>query len=349
MTKVCRLEVNGDTTSSRRGELLLDAALLNGIDIPHDCRCGHCGTCRVRVLDGRVLGGHTDDPEMVYACQARILSDLRVAVEDVPEVVTVPGVVTELTPLTADVCEVCIEALGPVEYIPGQYFAVKFRGFPSRRFSPTAPLDWPYNEAVMRFHIRKIPNGQVSSALGTRICTGHRVKLEGPFGTAYLRPFPSQRLVLVASGTGFAPIWSIAEAAIRSQPRRELVLIVAARALASLYMLPALCRLAPFPHVTIIPVVLEHQAVTPAVRSGTPTDYLPALKVQDIVFTAGAPEMVSAVTRIARAAGARCYSDPFEASSRGTAVGLFSRVAGWLNGDSRASPSASWAPKVVSQ
>jgi NAD(P)H-flavin reductase/ferredoxin len=349
MAKVCRLEVNGNAASAHRGELLLDAALLNGIDIPHDCRCGHCGTCRVRVLDGRVLGGQTDDPEMVYACQSRIVSDLRVAVENVPEIVTVPGVVTELTPLAADVCEVCIQALESVEYIPGQYFAVKFRGFPARRFSPTAPLDWPYNEAVMRFHIRKVPNGQVSSALGKRIRTRHRVKLEGPFGTAYLRPFPSQRLVLVASGTGFAPIWSIAEAAIRSQPRRELVLIVAARALASLYMLPALCRLAPFPRVTIIPVVLEHQEVTPAVRSGTPTDYLPALTAYDVVFAAGAPEMVNAVARIAGAAGAKCYCDRFETASHGAALGLWSRAAGWLSSELRISPSASWAPQVASQ
>jgi NAD(P)H-flavin reductase len=345
MAKVCRLEVNGEAVSARRGDLLLDAALLNGIDIPHDCRSGHCGTCRVRVLDGRVFGGQTDDPEMVYACRSRIVSDLRVAVEDVPDIVTVPGVVAELTPLAPDVYEVCIEALEPVEYIPGQYCAVQFGGFPARCFSPTAPLDWPCDEAVMRFHIRKVRNGRVSSALGKRIRAGHRVKLEGPFGSAYLRPFPSQRLVLVASGTGFAPIWSIADAAIRSQPQRELVLIVAARTLESLYMVPALCRLAQFPHVTIIPVVSEHQEVTAAVRSGRPTDHLPVLTPHDIVFAAGAPEMVNAVARIAGTAGAKCHSDPFEAGSHGAAQGLWSRAARWLSGESRIPLSANREPQ----
>ena len=60
MGKVCRLEVNGNAIAARRGDLLLDAALLNGVEIPYDCRSGYCGTCRVRVLDGRVFGGKAD-------------------------------------------------------------------------------------------------------------------------------------------------------------------------------------------------------------------------------------------------------------------------------------------------
>ena len=142
MGKVCRLEVNGKTTPARRGDLLLDAALLNGIEIPYDCRSGFCGTCRVRVLEGRVFGGKAD-AEAVYACQSRIISDLRVAVEDVPETIMLQGVVVDLIPLAADMCEVCIEVPTSPEFIPGQYYSVQFRGFPARYFSPTAPLDWP--------------------------------------------------------------------------------------------------------------------------------------------------------------------------------------------------------------
>jgi len=327
--KICRLEVNGNAIAARRGDLLLDAALLNGVEIPYDCRSGYCGTCRVRVLDGRVFGGKADG-EAVYACQSRIVSDLRVTVEDGPEAATLQGVVADLIPLAAEVCEVCVEVPRSPEYIPGQYYSVQFRGFPARYFSPTAPLDWPYDEALMRFHITRVPNGRVSSMLGKRIRAGHRVKLEGPFGSAYLRPFQGQRLVLVASGSGFAPIWSIAEAAIKMEPRREIVLIVAARRIASLYMIPALCRLALFPNVTIIPVTAEPQELTESVRDGGPTDHLPALTPQDIIFAAGTPKMVHAVARMSGAAGAKCYSDPFEAASHRTVTDFWWRTADWL-------------------
>src|SRR5215475_2845123 len=329
MSKLCRVEVNGETFSATRGELLLDAALMNGVDIPHDCRSGYCGSCRVRVLSGQCVGGPGNDPGIIHACQSRIVSDLKIEVEDVPDVVTVSGRVAELRPRAPDVIEVGIELQRPLEYLPGQYCSLRFRGFPARCFSPTAPLDWPCNPKLLRFHIRKLRNGKVSSQLGRRIKVGHRVKLSGPFGSAFLRDYPSERLVLVAGGTGFAPIWSVAEAAITEQPRRELVLIAGARKLESLYMLPALCRLALFPNVTIIPVVSEQQTMSNAVRKGSPLDYVPPLSRNDVVYCAGATAMVDAITRAAAEAGTRCYADPFEpaVSNNDERTGLLARAA----------------------
>jgi 3-phenylpropionate/trans-cinnamate dioxygenase ferredoxin reductase subunit len=333
MPKICKVEVNGQTFSASRGDLLLDAALMNGVDIPHDCRSGYCGSCRVRVVEGRCVGGAGSDPEVVHACQSRIVSDLKIEVEDVPDVVTVSGRVAELIPRAPDVMEVGIELQRRLEYLPGQYCSLRFRGFPARCFSPTAPLDWPCNPKLLRFHIRKLKNGRVSSQLGRRIKVGHRVKLTGPFGSAFLRDYPSERLVLVAGGTGFAPIWSVAEAAITEQPRRELVLVAGARKLESLYMIPALCRLALFPNVTIIPVVSEQQTMSNAVRKGSPLDYVPPLSRNDVIYCAGAPTMVDAIANVAADAGAKCYSDPFEpAASKNDEAGLFSRAAGWLGG-----------------
>ena len=140
---------------------------------------------------------------------------------------------------------------------------------------------------------------------------GHRVRLTGPFGSAFFRPNHSGRTVLVASGTGFASMWSIAVAAITERPQRELVFVVAARKVRSFYMHRALCHLAAFPNVKIIPVVSEAQGISQAIPSGRPTDHLPALLPDDLVYTSGAPAMTESVARIARAAGARCYTDPF--------------------------------------
>ena len=94
----------------------------------------------------------------------------------------------------------------------------------------------------------------------------------------------------------------------------------------------ALCRLALFPNVTLIPMVSEPQKFSHAIRSGRPTDHLPKLSPDDVVYTAGAPAMTDAVARIAKAAGARCYTDPFVQEPRGSEqTGLMSRLTGWLN------------------
>ena len=163
--------------------------------------------------------------------------------------------------------------------------------------------------------------------------------MTGPFGGAYFRPNDPGRVILISSGTGFAPIWAIAEAAIKERPGRELVLIAGARDLDSLYMIPALCRLALFPRVTIIPTVLAHQSITPAVRYGQPADYLPALSQGDVVYAAGAPGLVQTVVQIAQAAGASCFTDPFlPAAGRNDGGTLLSRTAAWL------APAAQTAP-----
>jgi 3-phenylpropionate/trans-cinnamate dioxygenase ferredoxin reductase subunit len=232
--------------------------------------------------------------------------------EDVPKVATLAGRIADLVPLTHDVAELCIALSRSARYLPGQHYRVEFRGFPARWYSPTVPFDEPVDDRVVRFHVRRPANGHVSSALGLTIRRGHLTQLTGPFGSAYLRRRLPHRLVLVASDTGFAPLWSIADAAMRERPERELVFVVGARRIESLYMIPALCRLALYRNVTIIPVVSEAQTTSSIVRHGRQTDHLPELSAGDVVYTAGAPAMVESVVRIAQAAAARCYAAAFE-------------------------------------
>lgn len=332
MSKICRVTINDEAFLANRGELLLDWALMNGIDLPHDCRSGICGACRVRLVDGTVFGGHSRDDDTIHACQARIVSDLQIAIEAAPDPVALSAEVLQTVPLAPDVVGVDIELPKPLDYLPGQYCKLQFQGFPARSYSPTFPLEGAPHDRVLHFHIRKVDNGQVSSALGRDIRPGHRVKVTGPYGRAFFRKDHPGRIVLVASGTGFAPMWSVAAAAIMEQPQREMVFVVAARSIRSLYMHAALCRLALFPNVKLIPIVSEPQKISHAVRSGRPTDHLPQLTSDDVVYTAGAPVMTEAVAGIAKAAGARCYTDPFVQEHSGSEqAGLMSRLTGWLN------------------
>ena len=83
-------------------------------------------------------------------------------------------------------------------------------------------------------------------------------------------------------------------------------------------------------------LVSEPQSVSFAIRSGRPIDYLPDLSPADIVYTAGAPALTEAVAEIAKAAGARCYTDPFSPNDHGGETsGLMARFVGWLDGSKK--------------
>jgi NAD(P)H-flavin reductase/ferredoxin len=335
VVKSCRVVIDDQIFFASRGDVLLDAALMSGIDIPHDCRSGHCGTCRVRVVDGLMVGGECGEPGAVRACQSRIVSDVRLEIEALPEIATTAGRVTAIAKRAPDVVEISIEPAQPFLYLPGQYVRAQFRGYPARCYSPTVALDDFTERNFLHLQVRRIRDGRVSSAIGRGIRVGHRVRIEGPLGTAFLRPASRKRLVLVAGGTGFAPIWSIATAAIQENRHRRITVVVGARTIKSLYMMDALCMLARYPNVTIIPVVGAPQNLSTVIRTGNIIDYAPELAADDTVHTCGLPRLVDAVSRLAAAAGATCYSDPFVPQDAGT---LF-RALDWINGVKRNPPS----------
>ncbi len=331
MTRTHKITVNGTSFLARRGELLLDAALSNGVDLPYDCRAGHCGTCCVRLIAGEVLGGEGSEPDVVHACQCRIVGDVALERSEFSGLRTVDGTLRSLRALSSDVMEVGIRTDRALPYHPGQYAHVRFKGYPSRPFSMTHPLNGASNSRSIWFHVRRMRDGHVTSALGRRIRPGHRVTLSGPYGSAHFRPNMDNRLILVATNTGFAPIWSIAVAALRENPERMMMVIAGGRAIESLYMGAALGKLARFPNVIVVPVCSTPQTVNNAVYHGRPTDYLPRLLSSDVLYACGAPGMVDAIKSIAAQNGAVCYADPFLPSIDGTVEdGVLSRAMGWL-------------------
>ena len=247
MARSHQVTINGNSFLARRGELLLDAALSNGIDLPYDCRAGHCGTCCVRLVSGQVRGGEGSEPGIVHACQCRIVGDVVIEREQASGVRTVEGVLSSLRPLSPEVMEVGIRTDRALPYHAGQYAQVRFTGYPSRPFSITHPLSGNPNSRSVWFHVRRMKGGRVTSSLGKRIRPGHRVKLTGPYGSAHFRPNLDSRLILVATNTGFAPIWSIAVAALRENPERLMMIIAGGRTIESLYMGPGSRAAGPLP------------------------------------------------------------------------------------------------------
>src|SRR5262252_5836134 len=126
MRKTCKVTLNNEWFSVNCGDLLLDSALINGIDLPHDCRSGICGACRVRLVKGRVLGGQNEGEEMIHACQARIISDIEIATESFFDQVSVSARLAAIVRLSPDVFGVELELPKPFRYLPGQYCKLQF-------------------------------------------------------------------------------------------------------------------------------------------------------------------------------------------------------------------------------
>jgi NAD(P)H-flavin reductase/ferredoxin len=333
MARSHQITVNGHSFEAGRGELLLDAALSNGVDLPYDCRAGHCGTCCVRLVSGEVRGGEGSEPGIVHACQCRIVGDAVLEKDQPSGVRTIEGVLSSLCPLSPEVMEVGIRTDHPLPHHAGQYAQLRFRGYPSRPFSITHPLRGNLSSRSVWFHIRRMKDGRVTSSLGNSIRPGHRVKLTGPYGSAHFRPNLDSRLILVATNTGFAPIFSIAVAALRENPERMMMIIAGGRSIESLchYMGPALLQLARFPNVVVVPVCSTPQTVSKAVKRGRPTDYLPRLLPTDVLYVCGAPAMVDSIKSIAAQNGAVCHADPFLPSTDDTVEeSVLTRAMEWL-------------------
>lgn len=309
MPNNCEFVVNGKRFRTAVGETVLDAALSARILIPYDCNTGQCETCRVRVYAGDVDDQGTRRGNTVLACQSKITGEAIVEFDEAPEPVKREGTIKSVSELTSDILEVELRLGTELPWLPGQYAKVSFAGLPLRDYSPTVPTNDLMELQSLLLHVRRMPDGVVSSQLGNRISTGARVRVHGPFGNAFHRRGDG-RIVLVSSGTGFAPIWAIARASRFREPSREMILVAGARHASNLYMRDALQWLRGTGVEQLI-LTASGSGLAVDVRAGRPTAHLPRLTPTDTVYVAGAPAMVAAVELLAETAGATCYADPF--------------------------------------
>jgi len=326
MSGTCEVLVNGRAVQARIGETLVEAALNGSVVIPHDCCSGQCETCRVTVLSGQVDDRDTRRRDTVLACQARIVGSVAVTFDEVPPVRKVTGRVRGVRDLSSDTLEVVVATDSDLPFRPGQYVSLKFAGYPARDYSPTLSLE-THSQRELTFHIARYPGGAVSSHIGRAINVGHKVHVQGPFGSAFFRP-GAGRLILVAGGTGFAPLWPIAVTARRDNPDRTIVLIWGARRYSAIYMRDVIERLSSSGIETIVTATNESDA---SIRSGRPTDHLPVLRPDDTIHVAGPHSLVENVSSLANLSGCRCYADSFHQSAQRSTI--FDRFVRFLIAD----------------
>lgn len=249
MTHRVTVQPSGHVFQVPEGETVLAAALNQGFHLPYGCRNGACGSCKGKLLAGQIDQGKyqhsalSDDERAAgYAlfCVAKPLTDLVIevrsigAVKDIP-VKKLPCRVQTLQRVADDVivAHLKLPANERLQFLAGQYIDILMKGGVRRSYSMANP---PHDDTHLQLHVRRTPGGAFSRYVFEEMKERAIIRFEGPLGGFYLREDSDKPMILVAGGTGFAPIKAVIEHAFHKGVDRQMVLYWGARSLADLYL-----------------------------------------------------------------------------------------------------------------
>lgn len=249
MSYSVRIESTDHVFQVEEGESVLDAALRQSIALPYGCRGGGCGACKGELAEGTVSypnglpdGISEEDHNKGFAlfCQAVPSSDLVIKSKEVMateeiQVKILPCRVHEKVQLSHDV--ILIKLLLPkterLQFFAGQYINFLLKDGKHRSFSLA---NAQHDDEFIELHIRHIPGGKFTGEVFDEMKEKDMMRIEGPFGSFYLREDSDRPIILMAGGTGFAPIKGMIEHALEVGIQRPIHLYWGARAKEDLYM-----------------------------------------------------------------------------------------------------------------
>ncbi len=315
------------------GQSILDAALQQGIGLPYGCRNGACGSCIATLVSGDIHYPQGAPPALeessaskpVVLCRAHAASDLVIAVR---EVQTNPDISIKILPcraehlrrLSHDVMQVMLKLpeTERMQFLAGQYLEFLLKDGRRRAFSIA---NAPHLDEFLELHIRHVPGGSFTGHVFEEMKDRAMLRVEGPLGSFYLRDESRRPVIMMAGGTGFAPLKGMLEHAFHTGFDQPIHLFWGVRAQQDLYM-DALARAwsQQHPRFRYTPVLSEPahsvpawQGATGLVSDAVAKDY-PSLDGFDI-YMSGPPAMIETATPQFVAHGAQLghlYSDAFE-------------------------------------
>jgi CDP-4-dehydro-6-deoxyglucose reductase len=309
MRKV-KVQPSGHEFDVEEGESVLTAALRQHLVLPYGCRNGACGSCKGRIVEGRVDYGVyqrkalTEEEKAqgkALFCQAKPLTELVIeartigAARDIP-IRTLPCRVQKMERRADDVMVLYLRlpANERLQFLAGQYIEFLLKDGSRRSFSMG---NAPHDDELIQLHVRHVAGGQFTDHVFGKMKERDILRLEGPLGTFFLREDSTKPIVFVASGTGFAPIKSIIEHALHKGATRPMVLYWGGRRPKDLYM-DALARQWPIQYVPVISDAMPEDnwaGRTGFVHRAVMADF-PDLSAHQ-VYACGVPVMVDAAKR----------------------------------------------------
>ncbi|TAG26995.1 MAG: CDP-6-deoxy-delta-3,4-glucoseen reductase [Burkholderiales bacterium] len=268
------IQPSGRSFAVNPDQFILASGISQGIGLPYGCKDGACGSCKCKKLSGSVehgphqskaLSAEEEENGFVLTCCAKPLSDVVLESKQVTEagafpIKKMPSRVMALEKLSHDVMRVKLQlpANDVVQYHAGQYVEFLLRDGARRAYSMgNAPHTLDAAAPMIELHIRHTPGGKFTDHVFGAMKEKEILRIEGPYGSFYLRE-SSKPIIMVASGTGFAPIKALIEHMQFKNIQRPTVLYWGGRRPADLYLEAWVKeRLAEMPNLSYVPVVSD--------------------------------------------------------------------------------------------
>ena len=312
MTVQVTVQPSGRQFNCETDESILAAAIRAGVGLPYGCKNGACGSCKGKLLEGSVT--HRDHQERALSaaeqtagqalfCCAMPQTDVTIEARevmgagDIP-VKKLPSRVAKIERVSDDVIIMSLQlpATERMQYKAGQYIEFLLKDGKRRSYSMA---NAPHTDENISLHIRHMPGGLFTDQVFGTLKERDILRFEGPLGTFFLREESDKPIVLLASGTGFAPVKALVEHAVHLKLKRPITLYWGGRRPQDLYM-HALCEewaksLSNFSYVPVISDALaedQWQGRTGFVHQAVMQDFPDLAAYQ--VYACGAPVMVEA-------------------------------------------------------
>ena len=315
MTFHITVQPSGHQFDCGADETVLAAAIRQGVGLPYGCKNGACNSCKAKLVTGSVqhrphqqsaLPEAEEAAGVILLCCAIPHGDLLVEAREVSgssdyPVKKMPSRVSSLGKVAPDVAIIKLQlpAAEKLAYRAGQYLDFMLRDGKRRSYSIASA---PGGEQPLELHIRHLAGGLFTDQVFTTMKERDILRFEAPLGTFFLREDSDKPMLLLASGTGFAPLKAIVERMIGLQSTRPMVLYWGGRRPQDLYM-DGLCRQwqATLPNFRYVPVLSEAQ---PDDQWPGRTGYVHQAAMDDLpdlsgfqVYACGAPIMVASAQR----------------------------------------------------
>jgi len=316
-------EVNYNTEEN---ETVLDCLIRHDTSPPFACQSGLCHTCMMRASEGvppvssqNGLKETLRHQHYFLPCVCIPTEDLTVALPDESAAPHFEANVLEKNFLTPKILQLRLAIPKGFSYISGQFLNVFQSKNLVRSYSIASVL---ILDDYIELHIEKIDNGKMSAWLFDEIQVGDTLELSEALGECYYLPgYSDKKLLLIATGSGLAPIYGVLRDALKQGHEGEIQVYHGASNPEKMYLVDALKTLAE-----------QHENVhyTPCLSRGSVEGFVEG-RANDIalaqhtdlkndwrLYICGHPEMVKDVKRKAYLADvsiSHIFADPFEFST----------------------------------